>query len=445
MKHQLTKRVKIAALILPAILTAGLMQAQAPASAVAPQTFIASVAPMAQASQRVYKVPASVSIAQAILESGWGESGLTKRANNYFGIKCSQWRSQYQTGCISMNTWEVYSGANVYINAAFRTYASGEDSFKDHGNFFHVNSRYAPAFSTTTADDFARAIHRAGYATDPNYANKLIGLMNDYGLRRYDNISTPAKPAAPKYAIVGGIGATYYNLDSNVRSRLGEPTANEQAINGGWKQNFNGGSIYYSVATGGHVVWGAVGDNYDANGGSDVFGLPTRSEYKVGNSWAQDFTNGKVVLSESGDVATIMQPFAKAVDDNGGLAKLGLPQGNKKDLGGGRWVQKFANADIYVDGDDVSVSRGKLSEIIASNKYGKPTGPATQVGDGFAQPFASGTLMGNDTLGYWLIPTELLPTYQENSTTLGLPVAEAMTTETQISQNYENGTLAITR
>lgn len=347
MKHQLTGRAKIAALILPAILTAGLMQAQAPAAAVAPQTFIATVAPMAQASQRTYNVPASVSIAQAILESGWGESGLTKRANNYFGIKCSQWRSQYQTGCISMNTWEVYSGANVYTNAAFRTYASGEDSFKDHGNFFHVNSRYAPAFSTTTADDFARAIHRAGYATDPNYANKLIGLMNDYGLRKYDNISAPAKPAAPKYEIRGGINTTYQNLNNDVRSRLGSPTANEQTIKGGWKQTFSGGTIYYSLKAGGYVVWGGIASGYKSNGGSDVLGLPTGNEYKVGN--------------------------------------------------------------------------------------------------GFAQPFANGTLMGNDTLGYWLIPTELLPTYQANSTVLGLPVAEAMTTETQISQNYENGTLAITR
>ena len=135
----------------------------------------------------MYRVPASVTIAQAILESGWGGSELATRANNYFGIKCSAQASPHQVGCVDRETWEHLNGNDVTVTASFRRYVSMTDSFLDHGLFLTSRPRYAAAFEPGIgADEFARRIHAAGYATDPNYSNKLISLMTQYGLRQYD-------------------------------------------------------------------------------------------------------------------------------------------------------------------------------------------------------------------------------------------------------------------
>lgn len=147
--------------------------------------FIDSVAADAIRSQRETGVPASVTMAQAILESGWGCSGLSKRANNYFGIK-----GDGPAGHVTMRTREVINGQSVYVDANFRRYNSAQESFTDHGEFLRRNSRYARAFDhTDNPEQFAREIARAGYATDPNYANSLIQIMRQYNLGRYDTIA----------------------------------------------------------------------------------------------------------------------------------------------------------------------------------------------------------------------------------------------------------------
>lgn len=149
--------------------------------------FIGRCVGPAQANQRRYGVPASVTIAQAILESAWGRSELAARANNYFGIKCSAQASPHQAGCVDKETWEHLNGNDVTVTASFRRYASMTDSFLDHGLFLTSRPRYAAAFEPGIgADEFARRIHAAGYATDPNYSNKLISLMDRYGLRKHD-------------------------------------------------------------------------------------------------------------------------------------------------------------------------------------------------------------------------------------------------------------------
>lgn len=147
--------------------------------------FIAQCVEPAKASQRRYGVPASVTIAQAILESGWGRSELATKANNYFGIKCSAQASPHQIGCVNKDTWEHLNGNDVTVTASFRRYVSMTDSFLDHGLFLQ-KPRYAHAMAATDPDEFARRIHAAGYATDPGYANKLISLMDQYGLRKHD-------------------------------------------------------------------------------------------------------------------------------------------------------------------------------------------------------------------------------------------------------------------
>ena len=141
----------------------------------------------------MYGVPASVTIAQAILESGWGGSELATRANNYFGIKCAAVASPHQIGCIDKATWEHLNGNDVTMTASFRRYASMRDSFLDHGLFL-TKPRYAAAFKAATPDEFARRIWQAGYATDPQYPAKLVRLMDQYELRQYDD---PKQQEAP--------------------------------------------------------------------------------------------------------------------------------------------------------------------------------------------------------------------------------------------------------
>lgn len=146
--------------------------------------FIEEAGQAARTSQSETGVPASVTVAQAILESNWGKSTIGS-AKNYFGIKATS--KPGPAGVVWMNTGEVIDGASVTVNAPFRAYNSMAESFTDHGKFFVENSRYAPAFKVK--DDpkaFARAIQQAGYATDPSYASKLISLMDTYDLYRFN-------------------------------------------------------------------------------------------------------------------------------------------------------------------------------------------------------------------------------------------------------------------
>ncbi|MCT2987804.1 hypothetical protein EFN19_00475 [Propionibacterium freudenreichii] len=154
--------------------------------------YIRWVAGFAQEEQRRYRVPAAVSIAQSIIESGWGQSGLTLVDHNYFGIKCPAYGSPYVSGCTSYSTSEYENGGYVTIQAGFRSYNSVGDSFLDHGYFLSLGdptnsaNRYYPAFLTNNDQDFVRAIANAGYATDPTYANKIISIMDRYNLYQYD-------------------------------------------------------------------------------------------------------------------------------------------------------------------------------------------------------------------------------------------------------------------
>ncbi len=149
-----------------------------------PKKFIAAVVPAAQDSERETGAPTSVTIAQAILESEWGRSGLSKKAQNYFGIKATS--SPGPAGVVNMDTWEVFGGVNTVIRDGFKAYHNLYESVMDHGRFLRQNSRYANAFTTSDPVEFARRMHQAGYATDPAYAGKISSLIDQYGLRQYD-------------------------------------------------------------------------------------------------------------------------------------------------------------------------------------------------------------------------------------------------------------------
>lgn len=159
------------------------------APTITPQQFLAAAVPGAQRGWREYGVPASVTIGQAILESGWGKSSLSTADSNYFGIKCQG--TSYGTlakGCHVYNTTECDKAGNCFpTSASFRIYANMANSFRDHGSFLRVNSRYKPAFNyTKDANKFIWQVWKAGYATDPNYYVKITTLMASYNLYQYD-------------------------------------------------------------------------------------------------------------------------------------------------------------------------------------------------------------------------------------------------------------------
>jgi flagellum-specific peptidoglycan hydrolase FlgJ len=126
----------------------------------------------------------SVIMAQAALETGWGASVV---GNNMFGIKASGATSPYWKGnSVSADTEEVIGGETGTYNLAFRQYANVQDSISDHTYFLRQNSRYASVFTAKTPENQCNALQAAGYATDPNYASKLISIINKYGLASLD-------------------------------------------------------------------------------------------------------------------------------------------------------------------------------------------------------------------------------------------------------------------
>lgn len=125
----------------------------------------------------------SVIIAQSILESSWGKSILANQYNNLFGIKTG---TNWQGDAVNLQTGEVFNGQAVLIIDAFRVYSNWDESIQDRINWMREIPRYANVEALTTPQMQARELQNAGYATDPNYANKLIQLINDYDLIQYD-------------------------------------------------------------------------------------------------------------------------------------------------------------------------------------------------------------------------------------------------------------------
>ncbi len=149
--------------------------------------FIAASVGPARQGFRDFRVPASVTIAQAILESGWGSSALATNDRNFFGIKCFPGNiGPYATGCHSYVVSECTPTCHP-TGASFRVYATSGDSYRDHGNFLASNSRYQAAFGYSgNPNAFVDQIWRAGYATSPVYVAQVQALMRQFNLYQYD-------------------------------------------------------------------------------------------------------------------------------------------------------------------------------------------------------------------------------------------------------------------
>lgn len=150
------------------------------------QQFFTNVSAEAIKTQKNGGPFASITLAQAMLESGTGSSGLTTKANNLFGIKAFSWTGK----TIEMMTKEHLQGIDVSILAPFRAYDNWNESIKDHTTFLMQNSTYTKngVFTSKTYQEQAQALQNAGYATDPNYAKSLVTLIKQYNLDKYDGM-----------------------------------------------------------------------------------------------------------------------------------------------------------------------------------------------------------------------------------------------------------------
>lgn len=146
-----------------------------------PTAFKNLFGPIAKEASKKSGVPASIILAQAALETGWGSSAIGD-AKNLFGIKGTG-----PAGSINVPTREVVNGRTVTVNANFRKYNSWQESIEDHGKLLQ-NARYANCLKyKNDPDQFARELQKAGYATDPSYASKLISIMKSNNLYQYNN------------------------------------------------------------------------------------------------------------------------------------------------------------------------------------------------------------------------------------------------------------------
>jgi flagellum-specific peptidoglycan hydrolase FlgJ len=148
-----------------------------------PQAFLDLIVPAAQACQRASGIPASFTIAQAVLESSWCRSEIARTACNLFGVKADPaWTGEIEW----MDTKEFENGKPVMVPAKWRKYRTWGECLSDRAEFFRKNKRYTKCFLESTGAGWARAVARAGYATDPDYAEKLIAIMDGRNMTRFD-------------------------------------------------------------------------------------------------------------------------------------------------------------------------------------------------------------------------------------------------------------------
>lgn len=211
---------RLARVVLVVALLVGVLPAATAEAAVDTGAYIRFAVPLAQRETAQYGVPTSVSVAQSILESGWGRSTLSTKVNNYFGIKCKSTTGPYETGCVDKSSLEYDQGTPTPVVSKFRTYASAGDSFLDHGHFLSSRSWYAPAFAyRDNPDQFIREVARGGYATSPTYADQVISIMQRYNLYRYDATHDPSPSVADPGGFVA-LSPTRY-LDTRYSKALG--------------------------------------------------------------------------------------------------------------------------------------------------------------------------------------------------------------------------------
>ena len=168
---------KILCGIMLALLPVCVLFAQALRKNRAYEEYIHKYKEVAVEEMRLYHIPASITLAQGLLESGAGRGTLARKSNNHFGIKCG--------GSWGGPTVRHDDDAR---NECFRAYSHAKESYRDHSKFLRSGARYAFLFRLPITDykGWAKGLKKAGYATDPQYANRLISIIELYDLSKYE-------------------------------------------------------------------------------------------------------------------------------------------------------------------------------------------------------------------------------------------------------------------
>ena len=162
------------------------------------EEYIKKFSNVAQEEMKKFKIPASITLAQGMLESGLGQGTLARKGNNHFGIKCHKgWRGK-----------KIYHDDDKK-GECFRVYKNAKKSYRDHSIFLSQRGRYSFLFNykITNYKAWARGLKKAGYATDPNYSKKLIDLIERYDLFRFDKrrfLKNKKTPLAEYYKVKKG-------------------------------------------------------------------------------------------------------------------------------------------------------------------------------------------------------------------------------------------------
>jgi len=187
---------------------------------------------LAMSHQKQFRIPASITLAQGLFESGAGRGELASKSNNHFGIKC-------------YNGW---TGPRVYHDDdikddCFRKYDQVSDSYRDHSLFLTSGVRYSNLFSLDIRDyrGWARGLQSAGYATDQSYANKLIKVIEDFRLYEYDDLAMVRVAIQAQEPV-------FTQKTATPRSRKKQTSHQPYISNGLLYVNARKGDTYYSIA-----------------------------------------------------------------------------------------------------------------------------------------------------------------------------------------------------
>ncbi|GAB4138152.1 MAG: glucosaminidase domain-containing protein [Bacteroidia bacterium] len=210
-----------ATLIIAGVFTfAGSIFAQPAERKNTPQDYINKYSDDARREMMLYKVPASITLAQGMLESDNGNSALAVYANNHFGIKChKEWNG------------ETFIQDDDEKNECFRKYASVYESYVDHSQFLKSRQRYAALFELKITDykGWAKGLKECGYATDPKYADRLISIIERYKLYEFDKLEEmPPLVAQPrqdesKNKVTASVHRREVLLNNNVKYVIVKP------------------------------------------------------------------------------------------------------------------------------------------------------------------------------------------------------------------------------
>lgn len=215
---------------------------------------IDKIGPAFTADQKKSGILASVSLAQFILESGYGKTDLAQNANNCFGMKCTlsgnTWPGSVWDGKskYTKKTQEFENGKYITVTADFRKYPKVEDSISDHSAYLlgaknGSKSRYAGLKGCTDHAKAIGIIKNGGYATDPNYVNKILNIIDKWGLRKYDFNGTvtpettnnyPATPFSVKVLIDDLNYRSEPSMDGSVNGVTGKGIFTIVEVSGGW-------------------------------------------------------------------------------------------------------------------------------------------------------------------------------------------------------------------